>query len=109
MHGGRVLLRGARELSPGTYAKGQGRVARGGAAGVHAVCTQLWHWSEGRPVPFVPDVEGDLSGDRILAVSGWTRPAPRVCEGVTRQGRGPRGLRRTEVGPCLSVAIQWAS
>lgn len=79
-------------LPPGTHAKGQGGAARGGTAGVHAVRTQLGHRGEGRPVPSVPDVEGDLSGDRRPAVSGCTRPAPRAC-GVWHVRQGVRSKR----------------
>lgn len=80
---------GQEGLPPGTHAKGQGGAARGGTAGVHAVRTQLGHRGEGRPVPSVPDVEGDLSGDRRPAVSGCTRPAPRAC-GVWHVRQGVR-------------------
>lgn len=40
--------------------------------GVYTVCTELRHWSEGRPVTSVPDVEGDLSGDRRQERKGRT-------------------------------------
>lgn len=50
----------------------------GGTVGVHTVCTQLRHWSEGRAVTFVPDVEGNLSDDGRPAVSERTQPMLQV-------------------------------
>lgn len=64
--------------SPGTYTKGQEGVESGSTVGVHTICTQLRHWSEGRPATFVPDVQGNLSRDKSGAVrkdtTGTHRP-----------------------------------
>lgn len=61
-----------------TYTQGEGRVGCGSTVGVHAICTQLRHWSKGRSVTVVPDVEGDLSEGGRPAVREQTQPTPYV-------------------------------
>lgn len=58
----------------------------GSTVGAHTICTQLRHWSEGRPATFVPDVQGNLSRVKSEAVRKDSTGTPWTGRHGTAQG-----------------------
>ena len=81
---------------------------RGSTGGIHSIRTKLGHRSKGTPIPFVPDVEGNLSGQET-AMNEGTQPTPRLlARNLSRESRPPL-LQSIQTEPYQSINIQQIS